>query len=82
VPAADLMDAARSLASDIMKSAPLSLRAIKAVVNTTDGMSVEEAYTYMRSGRIPQYRACLDSEDAIEGPRSFAERRAPVWKGR
>ena len=82
VPQADLMDAARDLARSMAKSAPLSLQAIKAVVNGTDGMSVEEAYTYMRSGSIPQYRACLDSEDAVEGPASFAERREPVWKGR
>ncbi len=82
VPQAELMDAARDLARSVVKSAPLSLKAIKAVVDGTDGLSVEEAYAFMRSGGIPQYRACLDSEDAIEGPRSFAERRAPVWKGR
>ncbi len=82
VPQADLMDAARELARAVAKSAPLSLKAVKAVVNGTDGLSVEEAYAFMRSGRIPQYRACLDSEDAIEGPRSFAERRDPVWKGK
>lgn len=82
VPLSGLMDAARELAQAVAKSAPLSLRAVKAIVNNTDGMSVEEAYGFMRGGRIPQYRACLDSEDAKEGPASFAEGRAPVWKGR
>jgi crotonobetainyl-CoA hydratase len=82
VPQAELMDAARELAAKVAKSAPLSLRAVKAIVNATEGMTVEEAYGYMRSGKIPQYRACLDSEDAKEGPASFAEGRAPEWKGR
>ena len=82
VPQAELMDAAREMAQAMAKSAPLSLRAVKAIVNGTDGLSVEEAYAHMRAGKIPQYRACLDSEDAQEGPASFAEGRAPVWKGR
>lgn len=81
-PMAGLMEAAREVARAMAKSAPLSLRAVKAIVDGTEGMSVEEAYRHMRSGRIPQYRACLDSGDAREGPASFAEGREPVWKGR
>ncbi|MBC6440831.1 MAG: crotonobetainyl-CoA hydratase [Rhodospirillales bacterium] len=82
VPQAELMATAREVAHAMAKSAPLSLRAVKAVVNETEGMSVKQAYAHMRSGAIPQYRACLDSEDAKEGPASFAEGREPVWKGR
>ena len=82
VPQAELMAAARELAAAMAASAPLSLKAIKAVVARTEGMTVEEAYGFMRSGAIPQYRACLDSEDAREGPASFAESRKPVWSGR
>lgn len=82
VPQAELLATAREVAQAMAKSAPLSLRAVKAIVNETDGMSVEEAYAHMRTGKIPQYRACLDSEDAQEGPASFAEGREPVWKGR
>jgi crotonobetainyl-CoA hydratase len=36
----------------------------------------------MRSGRVPSYQAMLQSDDALEGPRAFAEGRAPEWKGR
>ena len=81
-PRAGLMEAAREVARAVSRSAPLSLRAVKAVVDRTEGLSVEEAYGLMRSGQIPQYRACLESEDAREGPASFAEGREPVWKGR
>ncbi|MBT6204664.1 MAG: enoyl-CoA hydratase-related protein [Alphaproteobacteria bacterium] len=82
VPQAELMATAREVAHAMSKSAPLSLKAVKAIVNETEGMSVEEAYSHMRGGKIPQYRACLDSEDAKEGPASFAEGREPAWKGR
>jgi len=82
VPQDKLMETARAKAHAMAKSAPLSLKAVKAIVNETEGMSVEDAYAHMRGGKIPQYRACLDSEDAKEGPASFAEGREPVWKGR
>ncbi len=82
VPQGELMAAARELAHAMAKSAPLSLRAVKSIVNGTEGMTVEQAYGFMRSGKIAQYRACLDSEDAKEGPASFAEGRTPVWKGK
>ena len=82
VPQAQLMDAAREIAAAMTRSAPLSLRAIKAVIDRTEALAAQEAYAVMRAGHIPQYRACLDSEDAKEGPASFAEGRTPVWKGR
>ena len=31
---------------------------------------------------LASYRAAIDSEDAIEGPRAFAEKRDPIWRGR
>ena len=45
-------------------------------------MGLEAAYAHLRSGKITNYKKMLDSEDAEEGPRAFAEKRDPVWTGR
>jgi enoyl-CoA hydratase/carnithine racemase len=34
------------------------------------------------SARYEQVTLMVKSEDFIEGPRAFAEKRAPRWKGR
>jgi len=82
VPADRLMDEARVMARAIVDGAPLSVRAIKEVVRGLEGMPVEEAFAVVKEGRFPTYEAMLVSEDHEEGPRAFAEKRKPVWKGR
>ncbi|MBS0254395.1 MAG: crotonobetainyl-CoA hydratase [Proteobacteria bacterium] len=77
-----LMEAALGLARQIAAGAPLAIRAAREILRATHGLDVAEGYRVMRSGAVPVYRAMLDSEDALEGPRAFAEGRAPQWRGR
>ena len=82
VPTGDLMSSALELADAIEQSAPLAVAAALEVVRETEGMATDEAFELLRNGDLPTYRAMQQSEDALEGPRAFAEKRAPQWKGR
>jgi enoyl-CoA hydratase/carnithine racemase len=73
-----LMEAARRWADQILECAPLSVRASKQCV--LEGCDME-LQTAMRS-RFDQLRLMMGSEDFVEGPRAFAEKRPPNWKGR
>jgi crotonobetainyl-CoA hydratase len=77
-----LLDAALELAREIAASAPLAIAAARDIFRATDGMEVEQGYRLLRSGALPSYRAMLDSEDAIEGPKAFSEKRTPNWQGK
>ena len=81
VPPGELMDAARRLADRVCEAAPLAVEAILEMVRATSQMGVAEALSHIRSGKVPSYRAALDSSDAVEGPRAFAEKRPPRWTG-
>lgn len=74
--------AAAALAQQIVAAAPLAVAALKQVLRATESQSVEQAYRTLRAGALPAYQAMLASDDAREGPRAFAEKRAPVWRGR
>ncbi|MFC8721693.1 crotonase/enoyl-CoA hydratase family protein [Kitasatospora sp. NPDC057198] len=69
---------ARALAAEIAANGPLAVRATKRIVT--------EAPTWPAAERWQRQRALIDpvfaSEDAKEGPRAFAEKRAPRWTGR
>ena len=80
VPHSDLMQEARRWAAMILECSPMSVRATKqAVMRSLDVPSVEMA---MRNTNYPAYVALTTSEDTIEGPKAFAEKRKPDWKGR
>ncbi|QJQ31059.1 enoyl-CoA hydratase [Sphingomonas lacunae] len=65
----------------ILKGSPMSIRASKqTVMRGLDEPSLAKAIA--NQTRYPAYAAWRESEDAREGPRAFAEKRAPQWKGR
>ncbi|MCA6300315.1 MAG: enoyl-CoA hydratase/isomerase family protein [Phenylobacterium sp.] len=81
VPAAELMAAARRWAGQIAELSPMSVRASKeAVFKGLDEPTLEAAIK--GQNRYPAVSALFTSEDFVEGPLAFSQKRAPNWKGR
>ena len=79
VPQAKLMETAKRWAREICECSPLSIRASKDVVYR--GLDIADLNDAMTRS-YDSVRALVASEDFIEGPKAFAEKRAPNWKGR
>ena len=76
-----VLDAAVALADRIPVNAPLAVQASKRVAaGADDGAITGEKDAWKRSNR--EMRVVFGSEDAMEGPMAFAQKRAPVWKAR
>lgn len=78
----NVLSEAMNLAAEVATGAPLALRAIKEVTTAVETASVEDGFDLMRSGKLLGYLSMLDSQDALEGSKAFAEKRDPRWLGR
>jgi crotonobetainyl-CoA hydratase len=77
----DLMRTAREWADQIVALSPMSVRASKeAVYKGLDEPTLEAAIR--GQGRYPAVASLFRSEDFVEGPLAFSQKRAPQWKGR
>ena len=78
VPAEQVVPRALEMAEQLLRCAPLSQQASKQVMLQSLGhASLESAL----AATYPMAERMLASRDAIEGPRAFAEKRAPRWTG-
>ena len=78
VPSGQLDAAVQSWVDDILACAPLAVRATKQCVLQGLMHPLPEAMQQEYQWELRRQQ----SEDALEGPRAFAEKRKPVWRGR
>jgi len=70
--------AAQELAARIASNAPLALTKVKQILRETQSLNDTDAFAQQSKDA----HTLLDTEDAHEGALAFAEKRAPVWRGR
>ena len=78
VPKERLREEANALARQITENGPLSVRYFKELAYR--GLDMSEPALAALTRHV--YDQLLRTEDSKEGPRAFAEKRRPQWKGR
>jgi crotonobetainyl-CoA hydratase len=54
--------------------------AVLDLIRQLETVSTDDAMSVLRSN--PTYRSAIESQDAAEGTKAFAEKRAPKWQGK
>src|ERR1700735_5019703 len=80
VPAGEALAAAERWAETICKNSPMSIRASKQTIQKGLAVSLEQAIAEQRD--YPAVKAMAASQDYIEGPKAFSEKRPPKWTGK
>ncbi len=80
VPPGDALNAALRWAETICKNSPMSIRASKQAIAKGAAGSLEQALAEQMN--YPAVKAMAASQDYIEGPKAFSEKRAPNWVGK
>ena len=80
VPQGEALAAAERWAETICKNSPMSIRASKQAIQRGLDGSLEQAIAEQRE--YPAVKAMAASQDYIEGPKAFAEKRPPKWLGK
>ena len=76
-----LMPCALKMAEGIVKSAPLAIEYSKAAMK--EAAACDDLIPGKGWEIMDRYQELVNAtEDSIEGPRAFSEKREPVWKGR
>jgi dehydration protein DpgD len=76
VPPADLDACVDGWVGDILRCAPLAVRAVKEAAAKSAAMALEQAF----ATRFHWEEKRARSRDAEEGPLAFVDRRTPVWR--
>ena len=74
----ELLVRIEKIAEEIKLCAPLAVQAIKQIVYQGRNLPVE----YSQKLSIPISQRISATDDSIEGPRAFSEKRKPEWKMR